>query len=65
MAYPHVISVNGNGKRILSIFLPDERQPIIVPGDHPNYERLLFEAEAGDLTSNEMIEYVLKAESSE
>ena len=57
-SYPHVISVGADGKRTLSIFLPGER-PIVVPGDHPQYDRLLFEAEQGELSPQEIINYVL------
>jgi hypothetical protein len=62
--YPYHIVVNGDGRRTLSIFIPHER-PIIVDGDHPQYDRLLFEAEQGELDYDSLVRYVLHANAEE
>lgn len=58
-SYPHHIAVNGDGSRVLSIFLPGDYRPIVVDGEHPQYDRLLFEAEQGALSPQAIIQYVL------
>lgn len=57
--HPHHIVVDESGRKTLSIFFPDER-PIVVTGDHPAYDRLQFEAEQGDSSYNEIVNYVLR-----
>ena len=57
--YPHVIAVDSTGRKTLSVFLPGEN-PIIVDDNHEQFERLLFEAEQGELSPQQIKTYVLE-----
>jgi hypothetical protein len=57
--YPHVIAVDSSGRKTLTVFLPG-LPPIIKDDNDPMFERLLFEAEQGELSPQQIKTYVLE-----
>lgn len=53
--YPYTIVVAGDGRRVLTALLPD-LDPITVPGDHPNFDRINLELDSGSLSADEIAE---------
>lgn len=45
MAHARIISERTNGEKTLTVFLPEG--PLVVPGDHPNFDALIASADGG------------------